>query len=121
MGAVAEPDSRNALAVGIERNDRSQRTGGSILHSGGIELTSTLLAAPGSDHAVCGESAADSDTKAPVLGQGLRLVMRWPFVNRGLGTGDLGSETGGLTWGFGEKPRIPCAFALRLMSPLLYH
>src|SRR4029453_2040496 len=36
-----------------------------------------------------------------------------PNVNRGLRTGELRLESGGPTWGLGEKPRIPCAWALR--------
>jgi hypothetical protein len=67
-----------------------------------------------------GTVLSDSKRKPLSWDRGSHSLFDHQFVSRGLRTGDLRSETGGPTWGLGEKPRIPCALALWLMSPLLY-
>src|SRR5215204_1594925 len=111
LRAVAEPDSRDAVAVGVETNDTSQRTGRSTVRFGGIELATTLLAAPGVTTRNAGTELPRSTQKPLSRDRGSCSLCARRFVNKGLRTGDLGSETGGPTWGLGEKPPnpLPCS------------
>jgi hypothetical protein len=115
--SLAGLDSGDALAVASATDGTSQHTSESTLHFG---TRAPIGRAPGLEALACYAETVVSNSKQKPLShdKGSCSLCDHRLVIGGLWTVDLRSETGGPTWRIGEKPRIPCAFALSLMSPL---